>query len=190
MFSLFRVNHQNSAIDTLHERIAAASRQPQLYLALGVPDTLAGRFESLTLHMILVLRRLRRLPAPADDVAQDLVDALFRQLDHSLRELGVGDYGVPKRMKKLAQAFYDRAGRYAPALDAADELALAEALGRSLFDEPRPVQALARYALAAEAEIEALDLDVLLRQGPCFPLPSDYAQDVPMNQSATPGGQP
>ena len=179
MFRLFPKNRQNRAIDTLHDRIAAASRQPQLYLALGVPDTLEGRFESLTLHMILVLRRLRRLPAPADDAAQDLVDTLFRQLDRSLRELGVGDFGVPKRMKKLAQAFYERAERYDPALDAADELALAEALGRSFFDEPRPTWALARYALAAEAEMAALDLDGLLRQGPRFPLPDGFAKDTP-----------
>lgn len=190
MFSFFRKNRRRSAIDALHDQIAAASRQPQLYLALGIPDTLDGRFESLTLHVILVLRRLRRLPAPADDVAQDLVDALFRQLDRSLRELGVGDFGVPKRMKKLAQAFYDRAGRYDAALDAAEEPALAEALGRSLFDDPRPARALARYALAAEAEMAALDLDTLLWQGPRFPLPDGFAEGRAMNQSSTADGRP
>jgi cytochrome b pre-mRNA-processing protein 3 len=176
MLGFLRKNSRRGAIDTLYDRIAAASRQPQLYLALEVPDTLEGRFESLVLHALLVLRRLRRLPSPADEVAQDLVDALFQQLDRSLRELGVGDFGVPKRMKKLAQAVYDRGGRYDPALDAADETALAEALGRNLFDGARPAQALARYAIATEAELAALDLDVLFRQGPRFPSPERFAE--------------
>ncbi len=176
MFGFFRKNPRRDVVDTLYGRIAAASRHAQLYLALGVPDTLEGRFESLVLHAILILRRLQRLPAPADDVAQDLVDALFGQLDRSLRELGVGDFGVPKRMKKLAQGFYDRAGRYNPALDASDETALADALGRNLFDGARPAQALARYALAAEAEMAGLDLDTLLRQGPRFPPPEAFTQ--------------
>jgi len=175
MFSFLRQNPRRGAIDTLYERIAAASREPPLYLALGVPDTLEGRFESLVLHAVLVLRRLRRLPAPADEVGQDLVDALFRQLDRSLRELGVGDFGVPKRMNKLAQAFYDRAGRYDPALDAADASTLGEALGRSLFDGARPARGLARYAFAGEAALAGLDLDALLRQGPAFPPPGDFA---------------
>src|SRR3954452_4935568 len=90
------------------------SREPSLYLALGVPDTLEGRFESLVLHAFLVLRRLRRLPAPADEAAQNLVGALFRQLARSLCGLGVGFWGVRKGKKKLARAFYDRAGRYDP----------------------------------------------------------------------------
>ena len=175
MLGFLRKNPRRGAIDTLYERIAAASRQAELYLSLGVPDTLEGRFESLVLHALLVLRRLRRLPSPADEVAQDLVDALFGQLDRSLRELGVGDFGVPKRMKKLAQAVYDRAGRYDPALNAADETALAEALGRNLFDGARPAQALARYAIAAEAELAPLYLDSLLREGPRFPSPERFA---------------
>ena len=183
MFGLFRRNRRRGAIDTLHDRIAAASRHPALYLTLGVPDTLEGRFESLTLHMILVLRCLRRLPAPADDAARDLVDTFFRQLDRSLRELGVGDFGVPKRMKKLARAFYDRAGRYDLALNGADEAALAESLGRSLFEELRPARALARYILATEAEMATLDLDTLLRQGPRFPLPDGFARGRAMNQN-------
>jgi cytochrome b pre-mRNA-processing protein 3 len=180
MFGFLRQNPRRDAIDTLYGRIAAASREPSLYLALGVPDTLEGRFESLVLHVVLMLRRLRRLPAPADEASQDLVDALFRQLDRSLRELGVGDFGVPKRMKKLAQAFYDRAARYDPALAAGDAGALAAALGQSLFDGARPAPALARYALAAEAALAGLDLNALIRQGPAFPPAGDFAKgDAP-----------
>jgi cytochrome b pre-mRNA-processing protein 3 len=174
----FRKSPRQDVVDTLHGRIAAASRHPGLYLALGVPDTLEGRFESLTLHAVLTLRRLRRLPPPAGEVAQDLVDVLFRQLDRSLREMGVGDFGVPKRMKKLAQAFYGRAADYDPALDAADAAALAEALGRNVCGGTRPARALARYAIAADAELAALDLSALLRDGPSFPPPERFAEGV------------
>ena len=59
----------------------------------------------MSLHVILVLRALRDLPPPADDVAKDLTDAFFQDIDASLREMGIGDIGVPKRMKKLAARF-------------------------------------------------------------------------------------
>jgi cytochrome b pre-mRNA-processing protein 3 len=175
VLSFFRRDPRRPVIETLYGRIAATARQPGLYLALGVPDTLEGRFGSLVLHAVVVLRRLRRLPPPADEVAQDLVDALFRELDRSLRELGVGDFGVPKRMRTLAQAFHARAERYDSRLEAADEAALAEALGADLNDGRVPLPALARYAIAAETELAGLDLDRLLRDGPRFPPPERFA---------------
>ncbi|MFL5110364.1 MAG: ubiquinol-cytochrome C chaperone family protein, partial [Microvirga sp.] len=88
ILSLFRKHPRAPLIEGLHGRIDDAVRQPALYLRLAVPDTVEGRFECLVLHVVLVLRRLRRLPSPAKDVAQDLVDAFFRQLDGSLREMG------------------------------------------------------------------------------------------------------
>ncbi|MFL5082886.1 MAG: ubiquinol-cytochrome C chaperone family protein, partial [Microvirga sp.] len=117
IFSHFRRNPRAALIAALHRRIAEAARDPALYARLGVADTVEGRFACLTLHVVLVLRHLRRLPAPAREVAQELVDFVFRQLDASLRELGVGDMGVPKRMKKLAHAFYSRAAVYDAVLD-------------------------------------------------------------------------
>src|SRR4051794_14923778 len=109
IFGLFRHDRRTAVLEELYGRVTAAARNPGLYLRLGVPDTVEGRFESLALHLVLVLRRLRGLPPPTGEIAQDLVDAFFGQLDASLREMGVGDMGVPKRMKKLAHGFYDRA---------------------------------------------------------------------------------
>ena len=68
---------------------------------MGVPDTFEGRFESLTLHAALLVRRLRAAEAPGPDMAQHLVDTVFRHFDRTLREMGVGDTTVPKRMKLL-----------------------------------------------------------------------------------------
>ena len=165
-----RVNPREAMIRDLHVRINAAARAPALYTALGVPDTVEGRFECLSLHVILVLRRLNRLPDPAGEVAQDLVNAVFLQLDSSLRESGIGDFGVPKRMKKLGAAFYGRAAGYDAALDAADPDALARSLARNVLgvDDAADAAGLARYVMASDRALASLDLDALVVAGPRF----------------------
>nr|USU32704.1 ubiquinol-cytochrome C chaperone [Methylobacterium sp. OTU13CASTA1] len=178
-----RTSPRERMIRDLHARINAAARVPALYTALGVPDTVEGRFECLSLHVILVLRRLNRLPEPAADVAQDLINAIFLQLDSSLRESGIGDFGVPKRMKKLGAAFYGRAAGYDAALDAGDGDALAGALARNVLGGAAPADAadLARYVTASDRLLASLDLDALVEAGPRFAAIESAAQ--PANQS-------
>ncbi|NIX77625.1 ubiquinol-cytochrome C chaperone family protein [Microvirga terricola] len=175
IFSLFRKNPRRTAIAVLYTRIATASRAPALYTALGIPDTLEGRFEALSLHVILVLRALRSLPAPAGDVASDLTDAFFQDLDAAHREMGIGDTTVPKRMKKLAGSFYGHADAYEAPLNASDEAALAAVLGRNACGTEAPATGLARYALAAERGLKEQDLTAILETGPVFPKPEDFA---------------
>lgn len=172
-----RGDARRRAIEALQVRINEASRATALYCGLGVPDTVEGRFEALCLHVILVLRRLRQLPPPAADAAQDLVNGVFLQLDASLRELGVGDFGVPKRMKKLGAAFYGRAEGYDAALDAGDRAALARALARNVLDteDAGAAAGLARYAAACAAVLGEADLEALLGTGPRFPAPASFA---------------
>jgi cytochrome b pre-mRNA-processing protein 3 len=110
--SLFRRAANGRVIDRLHGDIMAAARQPALYLRLGVPDTFEGRFEIFGLLAIATIRRLRELPPPGAEMAQDLTDAIFRHLDIMLREMGVGDLTVPKRVRALAAVFVDRARVY------------------------------------------------------------------------------
>jgi cytochrome b pre-mRNA-processing protein 3 len=175
IFSLFRKDPRRTTIATLYKRIATVSRTPGLYAALGIPDTLEGRFEALSLHMVLALRALRELPHPADEVAKDLTDAFFRDMDASLREMGVGDTVVPKRMKKVAESFYGRAHAYDAPLNGADEAGLALALGRNVYGSEAPATPLARYALAADRGFKTVDLDTLLETGPVFPAPETFA---------------
>jgi cytochrome b pre-mRNA-processing protein 3 len=177
IFSLFRNVRRVSAPDTLYERITMAAREPALYLRFGVPDTVEGRFESLALHLVLVLRRLRHLQAPAQEVAQELVDAFFRQLDASLRELGVGDMGVPKRIKRLAGGFYDRAASYDAALDKGDVAALAGVFGRNFVALPEAAERLARYAEAADTALREDALETLVTTGPSFPEPGRFEEE-------------
>jgi cytochrome b pre-mRNA-processing protein 3 len=168
LFRLFRKNPRREVIETLYERIAAASRAPFLYLDLGIPDTVEGRFEAVTLHMVLILRRLRQLPSPADEVAQDLVDCFFRHLDASLRELAVGDLAVPRRMKTLGEAFNGRSRAYDRALNDRDDEELAATLARNVLGAAEPAHGLASYVRQSEARLAASSLDALLREDPRF----------------------
>jgi cytochrome b pre-mRNA-processing protein 3 len=142
--------------DRVYDKIVAAARQPVLYADWGVPDTPLGRYEMVALHLFLVLHRLRGQAEPAGALAQDLTDNFFADLDHSIRELGVGDLSVPKRMKKLARMFYGRAAAYGEAVERGDAALLSAALARNIWPgEPGWTAAadLGRYAFAAHQEL-------------------------------------
>jgi len=170
---LRRERRANEAIvDALYAAIVAAARQPRLYSDWGVPDTPLGRFEMMSLHMVLLLRRLRGKPGAAAEIAQALTDMYFLEVDHSLRELGVGDIGVPKRMKRLAKMFYGRAQSYGEAVEARDVPKLALALHRNV----RPDLAdwsgatpLAAYVMTAEDKLSATDEVQVLSGSISFP---------------------
>lgn len=128
-----RERRANQAVtDALYAQIVAAARQPGLYSEWLVPDTPLGRFEMISLHMLLFQHRLRGEPDPSREIAQILIDDFFTEVDHSLRELGIGDTGVPKRMKKLARMFYGRTVSYSDALDSGDRAAMTAALHRNV----------------------------------------------------------
>src|SRR5262245_12775002 len=96
-------------IATLYGAIVTQSRDPRFYQGYAVPDTVLGRFDLILLHLALVLRRLRAGEGPARDLAQHLFDTFCRDMDHNLREMGVGDQGVPRQMRRVGEAFYGRA---------------------------------------------------------------------------------
>lgn len=162
MFGFAQRATRRRLIEGLHHAVVAQSRSASLYGPGLLPDTVEGRFESLTLHVLLLMRRLRVLPPPASDVAQELVDAVFAHLEIALRESGIGDMGVPKRMKKLARAFYDRTLKYEAALEAGDLDALEAELALRLGQEPGSVLATARIIGDAERRLAERDLDDIL----------------------------
>lgn len=175
MFGLFgKRDARQAPVDALFARIAEASRQPALYLGGGIPDSFEGRFESLTLHVFLVLRRLRELPAPAADLAQDLVDACFAYLELGFRNAGISDIAVPKRMKKIGQMFYGRVRAYETALETGAPQDLIEALRRNASpaeDGSQGAPLLAAYADRAQAHLAGLDLNAILNADLLFPAP-------------------
>lgn len=149
-------------MELVYGDIVAAARLPRLYAVMGTPDTVMGRFDALALHIVLVLRRLQALPSPADSLAQELVDRFFADLDSALREIGIGDVSVPKKIKKLGQAFYGRAEAYEKALAAdASADALEQALARNILDRPEEpflATALAQHVRGLVREIDGMDL--------------------------------
>lgn len=159
-------------VDALYGQIVAAARQPALYADWNVPDTPLGRYEMISLHLFLLLRRVRGIDGRVAEVAQELTDRHFAELEYSIRELGIGDLGVPKRMKKLARMFYGRVGSYGEALDTGDVPALTAAIARNVRpDSPNWPEAedLAAYVVAAASLLDAKPVDRLMDAEIPFP---------------------
>ena len=148
----------------LYHQAVAQARRPEFYAGCGVPDTAEGRFELLTLHVLLLWRWLRRQPGEEEEkerLAQAVVDACFTDIDRNLREMGVGDLSVGKHVKRIARSFLARSRDLSAALDAGDADAVAVILARNLEAPGRPpvdAAALARYALAQDAALRGAAL--------------------------------
>jgi len=168
-------------IEAIYGMIVTQARESIFYQdlshqGLGVPDTVEGRFDLLLLHLWLVLRRLRSTQGgPA--LSQALFDRFCEDMDDNLRELGVGDLAVPKRMRAFGEAFYGRARAYDRAMDEGGD-ALASAICRNILDGAEIEQArrLAAYARASEADLGRTDDDALFCAS--FKFPSPLREDL------------
>ncbi len=149
--ALFRERPTAAAGKALYGRAVAQARNPEFYVELGAPDTPEGRFEIYTLHVLLLVLRLKGRGQVANETVQALFDAYVESLDIALRELGVGHNSVGKKMKKLGRAFYGRVSNWEKALGAGDDLA--PLVARTVYEgqpqaDPGPVVA---YAIAVRA---------------------------------------
>jgi cytochrome b pre-mRNA-processing protein 3 len=152
LLGLFSRKPHERAGFALYTAAVTAARQPEVFGELGVPDTLDGRFDGVALHVALLIRRIRRDPdARGKDLAQAVFDAMFADMDINLREMGVSDMVVGKRVKRMWEAFHGRASAYEAALDAGDAAALADALARNVWRGEPPEGAPARLAAHAVA---------------------------------------
>ena len=165
IFAQWRARRASRAvIEQILGEIVAAARRPALYSALQAPDRIDGRFELLTLHAGLVLRRLKGLGGLGDAMAQELVNRLFLHFDDTLREMGHSDIGVSKRLKAMGRAFYGRNAAYAAALDEGSSARLAAALARNVYGAAAPdgapgAGALAFYAASLDAALAAIPME-------------------------------
>ncbi len=149
----------------LYVAVVDQARKPFLYADFGTPDTVEGRFEIYTLHVFLLLDRLRGQGAQASDTSQALFDTYVSALDDALREMGVGDLSVGKKMRKLGEAFYGRVKSYEAAFKTLPESAELEALlARTVYAQGGVdhVGRLAAYVVAQRASLAAQGLDGLL----------------------------
>jgi cytochrome b pre-mRNA-processing protein 3 len=147
--------------EALYRAIVAQARAPAFYRDLGVPDTLDGRFDMVALHAFLVLHRLKAEGAAAAELAQAVFDAMFADMDASLREIGTGDLSVGRKVKEMARALNGRAQAYETGL-ADHAQTLQTALARNLYRkaEPQPAQ-LAAMDAYLRREVQALAVQSL-----------------------------
>jgi cytochrome b pre-mRNA-processing protein 3 len=162
-------------IEAIYGMIVTQAREPIFYRDLGVPDTVNGRFDLLLLHLWLLLRRLRTVQG-ATELSQALFDRFCEDMDDNLREMGIGDQTVPKRMRAFGEAFYGRVQAYDQAMESGGE-ALASAICKNILNGAGMDQAqrLAAYARAAHADLARTGEAALLAASFKFPpaLPED-----------------
>lgn len=179
LFGRGRRRHERAGF-ALYAAAVAAARRPVFYTGFAVADTLDGRFDLVGLHAFLAIERLRAAEPPGPDLAQAVFDAMFSDMDLTLREIGVGDLSVGKKVRTMWEAFHGRAQAYGAALRTPDPVAaLSEALSRNVWraapSEAAPpgcAEALARYVLEAAEALAAQPL-AALRQGEIvFPVPT------------------
>jgi cytochrome b pre-mRNA-processing protein 3 len=176
---MFRRPHRERqrTIDRLYGVIVAHARLPIFYIALAVPDTVEGRFDMLVLHVHLVYRRLAGTAEDGRAFGQDLFDHFLRDMDANLREIGIGDLAVPKRMRSMGEAFYGRAAAYDAALARPDDDALADTLLRNIYagsqQSARAARQLAHYVRQAIAALDAQDPASLFRGEVILPRPAE-----------------
>ena len=162
---LFRSRPAPSIGRRLYVAAVDQARRPALYEGLRAPDTVEGRFEVYTLHVMLLLDRLRGQGPKAADAAQSLFDTYLGALDDALREMGVGDLSVGKKMRKLGEAFYGRAKSYEAAFAALpDKEPLRALIRRTVYadQEGADGEALAAYVLDQREALAAQPLEGLL----------------------------
>ncbi len=158
----------------MYEAIVAQARQPWFYADLQVPDTVSGRFDMIALHGFLVMERLSEGGEAEMAMSQALFDETFRDMDRSLREMGVGDTSVGKRVRKMAEVFYGRAEVYRAALAQATDDELRTAVARNVYAGEAPPDCagrLARYIRQAQDALSASDLNELMHGTVRFPQP-------------------
>lgn len=165
---LFKPRPTKLTGQALYAAAAAQARLPAFYTALRAPDTREGRFELYTLHVILLVKRLKGHGEVAAETSQAVFDAYVRALDDAFHELGVGYVSVPKKMKKLGEAFYGRLRSYEQARD----IAALEALIARTVGEGADAAGLARYVAVAREHLAAQPLEQLLAGSVSWPAPN------------------
>jgi cytochrome b pre-mRNA-processing protein 3 len=160
VFGFLRHNRYERAGYALYGTAVVAARDPALYGAIGVPDTVDGRFDLIGVHAFLLIRRLTGLPEPGPALAQAVFDAMFNDMDVNLRESGVGDLSVGRKVRTMWEAFHGRCAAYRAALDAGDAEALTAALARNVWRGAPAAGAgeLARIVMAQEAHLAGQEL--------------------------------
>jgi cytochrome b pre-mRNA-processing protein 3 len=160
------VKEPDPAASALYTTCVATARQPVFYSKYAVPDTIDGRYDLLLLHVTLTMLRITD-----KTVNQNLFDLMFADMDRSLREMGVGDMSIGKKMKPMLASFYGRAITYQKALSEPDDNNLIAALARNLYGQPAAPHAkkIAHYMRSCVKNLAAQDETELVQGRSAFP---------------------
>ncbi len=165
MFGWLRRRSEDKTVARIYERIVAQSRRPEFYRDLGVADSLDGRFDMLALHAMLILRRLKDEPERTRVIGQALFDHMFFDMDRSLREIGVSDLAVGKRVKQMSSAFLGRIAAYEEGLESVGDILVA-GLIRNVYRDQAPegdaADRLAAYMRRADTTLREMPLEPIL----------------------------
>mgnify|MGYP001346317708 FL=1 len=171
--NLTRTNIKRNKIK-IYSSIIEQSRQQSFYTNYGVPDTPEGRFDMIIIHAFLVLRRLR--DETTNDLSQEIFDLMFADMEQNLREMGIGDTGIAKKIMAMAEAFYGRIKVYEIGLK--DTPFLKKALNRNLFRDSNAkeeqIRSMAKYIKQEANRIETIEINEILNGNLSFSSPSVF----------------
>ena len=176
LLDFLKPRDKTASVHEAYLSIVKQARRPELYTTGGAPDNFDGRFDMMALHVHLVLRRLRALGMGRSDIGQDLFDLFFKDMDQAMREAGVGDMGVGKKVQKMVEAFYGRATAYDEVLDALPDTnredmasGIYDILSRNLYPDAAlsaqhetVLNALATYVLGLDTHLAGVTLGDIL----------------------------
>ena len=173
----------------LYGAAVAQARAPAFYSELGVPDSLDGRFEMISLHVFLLLHRLKTEAGERTELGQRVFDAMFSDMDRGLREMGSGDLGVAPRVKKMARGFYGRVAAYETGMAPDREPGtLRAAIRRNVYGTVQApntehVAVLRDYMLRVADRLAAQPTDALAEGRVDFGAPPTLPRDAPVAEA-------
>ena len=174
IFGLFQRSSKNDFPHHIYTAIVEQARNPAFYTRYGVPDTIDGRFEMIVLHLFLYFFRIGETDTALRELRQDVFDVFTSDMDRSLREMGVGDLSVPKKMKVVAESFYGHLKAYEAALKEEHD-ALAGTIERNVFaeipDRAEHARLLAAYMRESVRLLKTSDDRALLKGRVAYPDP-------------------
>lgn len=162
------------------QAVFEAARAPVFFTGLGVPDTFDGRFEMVAIHLHLLLVRLRSDGDTATAYSQGVFDIITGHFDEALRETGVGDMSVGKRVKAMTQSLYGRLSAYNAGFNAETAAEMHDALRRNVYgtiEEPKDecIAAIMAYQEAVMAHLTEMPLAAIQAGVNLFPPPPGAA---------------
>ncbi len=176
LFDFFHGNPHQETAEALHAILVKQARLPVFFADLDVADTPEGRFDMVILHAFLLFNRLKEGGEETADLAQAVYDVMFAFLKIGLREMGIGDTGMTRRVKDMTEAFRGRCQAYEDGLAETSDETLMDALDRNLYRKTSVrrdcLEIVAQYMRAQKAHLARQSLSDIKRGRASFTQPA------------------